>query len=291
MKRNTLLVLLLVAGISIFNTSGCFLFEEHGPFECKLIELRKNSSSQYYDAVVKVDWLTLNDAFKTRFSLVTPTQSHEMEDLDFVEDGRDATEIENGDVFIVPLNKPDWKFFIRERNDIYSLVYFWEMLPENDRWHPKKSEAMKVAESIELKEVKGIQKPIPAFSTDGWKLSCDNPVSTGYRYGNLNYRKMQGRKIKEEVDINYCKLTGEEIEKLTTVSEIEFLSDLSEWTRKMSHPGVIADHNSVCWDMKGIGSYGWSYRFMYIDADMLIEVTVNSDPLEWARKEKERQVR
>ncbi len=290
MKRNTMIVLLLVAVIPIFSASGCFILEEHGPFECKLIELRKNPSSQYYDAVVRVDWLTLNDAFKSRFSLVTPTQSHEMRELKFIEDGRRDTEIENDDVFIVPLNRPDWKFFIRERNDIYSLVNFWEMLPENDRWHPLKSEAMTVAEGIELKDVNGTYKPIPGLLPEGWKLSEDRPISTGYRYGELNYSKMKGRNIKEEVDIRYYKLTGEEIEELTTISKTEFLSDWSEWTRKMSYPGVTAGHDSVCWDMKGIGPYGWSYRFMYIDTDMLIETTVNSDPLEWVRKEKERQV-
>ena len=285
MKKNTMIVLLLVAVIPIFSASGCFIFEEHGPFECKLIELRKNSSSQYYDAVVRVDWLTLNDAFKSRFSLVTPTQSHEMKDLDFIEDGRDPTEIENDDVFIVPLNKPDWKFFIRERNDIYSSVNFWEKLPENDRWHPLKSEAMKVAESIELKEVNGTYKPIPGFLPEEWKLSIDKPISTGYRFGKLKYSKMRERKIKEGVSIMYSGLTREEKEELTTVSETEFLSDWCEWTRKMSSPGVIADHDSACWDMEGIGAYGWSYRFMYIDGNILIEVTVNSDPLEWIRIE------
>ncbi len=61
-----------------------------------------------------------------------------------------------------------------------------------------------------MKDVNSAYKPIPGLLPEGWKLSKDKPISIGYRYGELNYSKIRGRKVKEEVSIRYSILTKEE---------------------------------------------------------------------------------
>jgi hypothetical protein len=270
-------------------TTSCFFTEEHEPLECKVIELKKNLFSQYYDAIIRVECFTLHHAAKSRFTLITPTNSYELETLTFIEEGNDSVELESGDIFIVPLSKPDWKFYIREQNEIYCSVDFWELIPEADRWHPLKSEAMEVARSIEVTKVEGELKLVPKFLPLEWALvEEEHPMPVG-KCGTLIFQKTRVEEVKEEVRIEYCKLTSEEKEALEAVSETDFLTDWTEWTRKFSQPGLTAGHNAVYWDMRGYGNFGWSYRYAYVDDDTLIEVTVDSDPLEWVKTEQEKE--
>ena len=287
MKTLARIVLVVIAFCSILANTSCNLFEEHDALECEMVELRNNPASGYYDATVRVELYTLYQAVKSRFTLVTPTNSYQMEALTFIEEGDDPEQLESGDTFVVPLSKPDWKFYIGEQDEIYGSVNFWELIPEKDRWHPLKSEAMEVAQSIEVSEQDGIFKPMPQFLPDEWTLASDE------QYGEadcktLVYQKIRVGEVKEEVNIVYCELTDEEKKELETISETEVLTDWTEWTRKCSQLGLVAGHTAVYWDMEGCGYFGWSYRYAYIDGDTVTEVTVASDPLEWEKTEQEK---
>lgn len=284
---------ILLAAINIFillAANGCPIFKEHKPFECSLVELKENPVSQYYDVVIKVESIVLKNPLKMRFALVTPTSFYEVADLNFSEDGGDPELLEKGDVFVLPLKKPDWKFFIREQNDIYCSLNFWEMLPERDQWHPTKSEAMQVAQSIEVVDERGILKPAANFLPPEWRKTLDELPVYDEPFGNIQYQKLRGDKVREAVDIRYAFLTEEEKYELNVISEAEFLSDWTDWTKKFGQPDLINGRKALYWDMQGMGSFGWSYRYVYIDGDMVIEVTLNADPLEWVKTEHEKEL-
>jgi hypothetical protein len=270
-------------------TLSCTFPDEKEPIECKLVELKKNLSSQYYDAIIKVESLTLDQAFESRFTLVTPTNSYEMEILTFIEEGNDPAELESGDIFVVPLQKPDWKFYIREQNEIYGSVDFWDLIPEADRWHPLKSEAMEVAQSIEMTDLDRRLKPIPRVLPGEWYLEYDEPPVPGGNCGTRVFQKIRVDEMKEEVSIEYCQLTSEEKEALVTMPETEFLTDWTEWTRQCGESGTIAGHNAVYWDMKGVGNFGWSYRYIYLDGETIIQINIDTDPEEWGKTEQEKE--
>ena len=159
-KKNNLLWLAVVGFSLIFVAKGCSRSHTRESIECSLVELRKNVRTQYYDAVVRVENLDLENPSKSRFYLVTPTSSSELTELIYTEDGADTEILEPGDTFIVPLQKPDWKFSIRDENEIYCSHNFWDQLPVADQWHPTKSEAMRVALSLEIQESEGFLKPL-----------------------------------------------------------------------------------------------------------------------------------
>lgn len=268
---------------------SCDFFEDREPVECTLVELEKNESSRYYDAVVRVESLTLSQATANRFTLVTPTGSYNMGDLEYLVAGKDPEVLESKDVFVVPLRKPDWKFYIREQNEIYGSLDFWELIPEADRWHPLKSEAMEVAQSIELTELDGILKPTARVLPGEWYLEYDEPPAPGGNCGTRVFQKIRVDEMKEEVSIEYCKLTAEERKQLKTASEVEFLQDWTAWTREFGQPGTVAGHTAVYWDMEGTGYFGWSYRYVYIDRDTIININIDSDPEEWVKTEQEKE--
>ena len=165
MKRFLEILLIAAASYMVLGNRGCV----HDPIELTLLELRKSPSSQYCNAIVRAERMFASDVAKGRLLLVTPTTSFEVKDLDFIEDGRDKKKLDAGDVFVVPLQRPDWKFFIREGNEIRGSLNFWENIPEEDRWHLLKSEAMKVAESITLHVMEGKKGAAPRLLPDEWK--------------------------------------------------------------------------------------------------------------------------
>lgn len=264
-------------------SSNCVLFEQHEPFECSLVELRENPSSGYYDAQVSITRIRLENPLKTRFLLVTPTTNHEVAELTFTEEGKDPERLEAGDEFIIPLKKPDWKFFIRDENEIYCVENFWQILPERDRWHPLKSEAAQVAESLQVEFIKGMIKPLIGFLPDEWEKTGETLPSYDDPCGELVFQKIRAEEIKEEVSVFYCPLTEEEKIILDTTPVIEFLKGWSEWTKKSGQPDEVVGHPAISWDMEGIGLYGWSYRYLYIDKELVIEVNIEADPLEWVK--------
>ena len=279
---------LLLLCLCLFLAPSCELFKERAPLECSLDELRPNPDSGYYDAVVSISRLYLDDALKGRFSLVTPTQYFEVSDLQFVEDGADVERLEEGDVFIVPLRKPDWKFYIREEYEFYCSHNFWDRLPVDDQWHPTKSEAMSLAANLTVQISEGLPKPVIGPLPDEWALVDEGLPHQDDQRGYLVYQKIRADEVKEELGINYSFLSDSDIDRLSAEGETAFLTDWTEWTRRMSEPAVVAGRNGVAMDMQGIGSYGWSYRYAYIDSEMVIEVDIEADPLEWVKTDQEK---
>ncbi|MFC2156369.1 hypothetical protein ACFLT9_00900 [Acidobacteriota bacterium] len=278
----------LILCFFLFLAPSCDLFKESSPLECSLLELRSNPSSGYYDAVVSVTRLQMDDPLKSRFSLTTPTQYFEMTDIQFQEDNVDTERMEIGDVFIVPLQKPDWKFYIREENEFYCSHNIWDQLPVDDQWHPTKSEAMTVADTITVQMEDGLPIPMVGFIPDEWALVDEGLPDQDDPRGYLVYQKIRADEVKEEMAVNYSFLSERELDQLSTSGETTFLTDWTEWTRKESVPAVVAGHTAVAMDMPGIGSYGWSYRYAYIDSEMVIEVNIEADPLEWVKTDQEK---
>ncbi|MGD2294932.1 MAG: hypothetical protein PVF22_03765 [Candidatus Aminicenantes bacterium] len=270
-------------------SKGCLFFQSDEPFRCRLVELKKNLKTLYYDAVVEVEHIVLKDPVKSRFYLTTPTRIFELAELAYIEDGADSEMLEPGDVFIVPLQKPDWKFFIREGDEIYCSHDFWGLLPVADQWHPTKSEAMKVAQSLKIEDSGGFLKPAAEFLPVEWEFVVDELPTADYPYGKIVYQKIRGDQIIEEVAVQYTYLTEEEKYDLYLMSETDALKSWITWAE--NQPTAEMNGRSVVfWDMKGMGSFGWSYRYAYIEDNMVLEVTVNADPLEWQKTELEKAV-
>jgi len=267
---------------------SCQLLKEKESFECSLVELMKSPNSGYYDAIVRVERLMIDDALKTRFALFTPTSSYEIADLFFVEDGQDPERLEVGDVFAVSLRKPDWKFYVRGQNNIYCSHNFWEMLPVHDQWHPTKSEAMEVAQSIEVELFEGLPKPMAKSLPEEWQLVDEKLPDPDDPCGYVIYQKLRAEEVKEEVHIQYCPLTESEIRELSSCSDAEFLYDWTAWTKKFGKTETIAGYEAVYWDMQEMSEFGWGYRYAYIDSETVIEIDINADPLEWVRTEQEK---
>lgn len=287
-QKRLSLVLLAGVGLCLLFVMSCRLLKKKQPFECSLVELRENPKSGYYDAIIKVERLKADDALKTRFSLFTPTSSYEIADLSFTEDGQDPERLEEGDVFTVPLRKPDWKFYVRGQNDIFCSQNFWETLPVNDQWHPTKSEAMQVAKSIEVELVEGLPKPLAKSLPEEWQQVDEKLPVQDDPLGYVIYQKLRAEEVKEEVNIQYSFLTESEIKELSSVSDAEFLYDWANWAKKFGKSETIAGHDAIYWDMQDIGEFGWAYRYAYIDSNMVIEIDINADPLEWVKTEQEK---
>lgn len=281
MKKLIRILLASLALCAILIPTRCS--KKRNPIGFELLELKDNPISQYYDAILRVGRISLKNALKSRFTIATLTSDYNLEGLTFIEDGTNEDALDSGDIFVVPLTMPDWNFYIHENNKIFGSLDFWESIPEQDRWHPLKSEAMDVAWSIEVSEADGLFKPVPELLPEEWELVWEKIPDPDDPSGTLQYQKLRADEIKEEVVIEYSLLGEKERIRLGTISEYEFLTDWAEWTRKFSRPESIAGHNAVYWDMKGTGYFGWAYKYAYIDNAVVIEVTINSDPLEWLK--------
>jgi len=268
--------------------TGCGRLKEKKAFECSLVELTQNSESDYYDAVVKVERFIPDSALKDSFSLLTPTNTYILADLSFMEDGENSERLEMGDVFIVPLRKPDWEISIKGQNDISCVLDFWEMLPVHDQWHPTKSEAMEVAQGIEVELVEGLLKPVVKNLPEEWQFIDERLPDYDDPCGYVVYQKLRADIVKEEVNIQYCFLMDYEIKELSSGSDIEFLFNWADWTKKYGKAEIIVGRDAVYWDMKGMGEFGWAFRYAYIDSEMVIDVNIHSDPLEWVKTEQEK---
>ncbi|MEE8377214.1 MAG: hypothetical protein V3R45_02465 [Candidatus Aminicenantaceae bacterium] len=290
MKKSNIIISVLIGIFLLFAAEGCSLFRSSEVFECSLVELRENPVSKYYDAVVRVEYMDLSQPLKSRFYITTPSRLIEMMNLTYTEDGESEDLLEVGDIFIVPLQKPDWKFFIRDENDIYCSHNFWDQLPVSDQWHPTKSEAMDVAMSIELTENDGFLKPLPKDLPVEWELAEEELPEPDYPVGTLLFDKIRGDIIREEILIQYTYLTEEEELDLDLMSPIDALFEWVEWAKDQGQVGTVEDRQVVFWDMEGMGGYGWSFRYVYIEQNMVVEVTVDADPFEWLKTEQDKAV-
>lgn len=290
MKKINIITSVLLGILFLISAKGCSLFEPTEAFECSLVELRENPFSKYYDAVVRVETIDLSQPLKSRFYLTTPSSLFELADMTYTEDGQSEDLLEVGDTFIVPLQKPDWKFFIGEENDIYCSFNFWDQLPVSDQWHPSKSEAMVVAMNIELEENDGFMKPLPTDLPVEWELGEEVIPEPNYPVGTLLFEKIRADIVREEVFIQYTYLTQEEEFDLDLMSPTEALFEWVEWAKEMGEVGTVEDRTVVFWDMEGMGSFGWSFRYVYIEQNLVVEVTVNADPFEWVKTDQEKAV-
>ncbi len=285
------MILSVLFGIFLLIAAGgCSLFQTSEVFECSLLELRENPVSQYYDAFVKVERVDLSMPLKSRFYLTTPTSLIELVDLTYTEDGLYEDRLEVGDTFIVPLQKPDWKFFIQEDENIYCSHNFWDQLPVSDQWHPTKSEAMDVAKNIELRENDGFVKPLPKDLPVEWNLVEEVIPEPEYPVGTLLFEKIRADVVREEVFIQYTYLTAEEELDLNLMSSTEALFNWIEWAQEIGEVGTVDDRQVVYSDLEGTGTFGWSFRYVYVEQNLVVEVTVAADPLEWLKSEQEKAV-
>ena len=227
---------------------------------------------------------------KSRFYLTTPSSLLELDGLIYTEDGESEDLLEVGDTFIVPLQKPDWKFFVREENEIYCSHNFWDQLPVSDQWHPTKSEAMDVAMNIELEENDGFLKPLPKELPVEWELVEEVIPEPDYPVGTLQFEKIRADIVREEVIIQYTYLTADEELDLDLMSPTDALFQWVEWGKQMGEVGTVEDRQVIYWDMEGMGNFGWSFRYVYIEQNMVMEVTVSADPSEWLKTEQDKEV-
>ena len=290
MKKIKLMTIVLLGIFLLIATKGCSVFQSSEVFECSLVELRENPVSKYYDAVVRVERIDLSQPLKSRFYLTTPSSLLELDGLIYTEDGESEDLLEVGDTFIVPLQKPDWKFFIREENEIYCSHNFWDQLPVSDQWHPTKSEAMVVAMNIELEENDGFLKPLPKELPVEWELVEEVIPEPDYPVGTLLFEKIRADIVREEVIIQYTYLTADEELDLDLMSPTDALFQWVEWAKQMGEVGTVEDRQVIYWDMEGMGNFGWSFRYVYIEQNMVMEVTVSADPSEWLKTEQEKAV-
>ena len=290
MKKIKIISSVLLGIFLLIAAKGCTVFQSSEVFECSLVELRENPVSKYYDAVVRVERIDLIQPLKSRFYLTTPSSLIELEGLNYTEDGESEDLLEVGDTFIVPLHKPDWKFFIREEDEIYCSHNFWDQLPVSDQWHPSKSEAMDVAMSIELAENDGFMKPLPKDLPMEWELVEEEIPEPDYPVGTLRFEKIRADIVREEVIIQYTYMSEEEELDLDLMSPTDALFRWVEWAKDMGEVGTVEDRPAVYWDMEGMGAFGWSFRYVYIEQNMVVEVTVTADPFEWLKTEQEKAV-
>jgi hypothetical protein len=269
-------------------TSACRKEAPKPGLACSLVELRPNPEARFYDAVVRIDAVTIQDARRSRFDAMTPSSTYNVAELQFTEQSSNPEVLAPGDTFIVPLKRPDWKLDIGEGNTVYCVENFWDRLPAKDQWHPTKSEAMTVAQSLDIVNVNGLLKPVPDTLPEEWALVEETPAADNSPVASSLYQKIRGDRVIEQVEVQYTPLTEEEKEALTTTSAVDFLSDYSECARTQGREVVISAHPAVACDLEGVGEFGWTYRFFYVESGLLIAVDVQADPQEWGKTEEEK---
>ncbi len=284
MKKFVWILLAIILSPAPLFATGC---SEDDCLKCKVLELRANPSSQYYDAVVGIEhigWSLVRT--KSNYTVKTLTGSYEIGDLNFVEDGKNTAELEEGDIFIVPLNKPDWSLTIEGCAD---PVSFRELLPEDERWHPTKTEAMQVARSIELKNDNQTLKPVPQFLPPEW-VRADEFPSVFAGESCTSYQKVRVDEVREEVLVCYWELTSDEKQKLETMPMAEFIREVYHGNSLLPRGEEITidGRTGIAVDEEGLGK-GWLYEYAYVDNGIVIDVRIDSDPLEWVKTEQEKE--
>jgi len=289
-RAGGIVIATILACLTVLAPAGCRrkATEEQG-VGCTVVELRPDLKTGYYDAVVRVEWVGISDASLDRMQVLTPSQSLDLAGLTFSEEAGDPDMLEAGDIFIVPLKRPDWKLDLGEGNTTYCFEDFWDRLPQKDQWHPTKTEAMTVARSLAVVYEQGIPKPVPAAMSEDWILAEEVPPTVDSPMASAIYQKVRNDRVVDQVQVQYTALTEEEKALLATTSAVEFLSEWSECARTVGREVVIAAHPAVACDLEGEGDFGWTYRYFYVDFGLLIAVDVQSDPLEWGKTEEEKE--
>lgn len=272
----------------LFSVASCSVFRSSPSIECSLVELTKKPASGYYDALIRLESVEFENAFKSRFYLLTPTAFFECSELTFTEEGTDPDVLEPGDVFIVPLRKPDWIVSLKENDQTLCLIDFWDRLPVADQWHPTKTEAMEVAQNIEIDLSADFIKPEIRELPLEWSLVAEELPDPENPYGTIQYQKIRGDIIREEVYIQYAYMTDEERGILDLVSVPEALRQWIEWVREEGQAAEWAGRDIVYRDFTDPDTLNRTYRYAYVDGDVVLDVTILSDPLEWQKSEQEK---
>jgi hypothetical protein len=288
-KAQKTLWLALTILLGILSPTGCNRPTVKPGLVCTLVELRPNPNSRYYDAVVRLESVTVRNPLKDNFQAMTPSSAFDLASLNFTVEGQDASMLEAGDTFVVPLKRPDWRYSIWEGETEYCTENFSDRLPPADRWHPTKTEATEVARSVEVTNEGGALKPLPTFVPPEWRLVEETLPAVDSPVGSLLYQKLRGGRIVEQVEIQYAQLTEEELAQITAGSPADFLANWSECAKN----GIaveIAGHSAIACDMEGVGEFGWTYRYFYISSEMVLALDVQSDPQELGKTEEEKEL-
>jgi hypothetical protein len=250
---------------------------------CTLVELRPDTKTGYYDAVVRVDQVTLKDPLRDQLQVLMPSASASVADLEFTEEGPDPARLQAGDTFIVPLTRPDWKLDIGRGSTTFCLENFWDLLPAKDQWHPTKSETMEIAKSLDIVYENGAPKPVPSLLPEGWVLTGEKEPTADDPVNSVTYQKRRDDQLVGQLEIQYAPLSDEEKQQLAQGSAMDFLATWSDCAKTQGHEVVIAGHQAVACDLEGKGEFGWTYRYFYVQADVLVAVDVQADPQEWGK--------
>jgi hypothetical protein len=284
-----LLLLALVVLLGVLLPAGCKRAAPEPGLRCNLLELRSNPVSHYYDAVIRLEGVAIKDALKDDFQVMTPTSAFNMSTLKFTVEGGNPARLEPGDVFVVPLKRPDWKLSIMEGDTEYCAQNFRDRLPPEDRWHPTKTEAMDVARSIEVLNENGAPKPVPALLPPEWRLVDETGPAANNPVGSSLYQKLRGGRTVEQVEVQYAQLTEEEKAQLAAGSPADFLSGWSECAKTGGAAADIAGNAAVACDLEGVGEFGWTYRYFYLSSGLVVAVDVQSDPEELGKSDLEKE--
>ena len=274
--------------LALLAAAGCKRPAAAPGLRCSVLELRPNIASRYYDAVVRVEGVASPDPLKGHFQVISPSSTFDLASLKFTVEGSDAARLEAGDVFIVPLKRPDWKFSVWEGETEDCRQNIQDRLPAEARWHPSKTEAMDVARSIEIVNVQGVLKPVPADLRREWRLAGETAPTADNPLGVSLYQKTRGGRIVEQVEIQFAELTESEKARAESSSPAEVLSSRSECA-KTGVPAEVAGHSAVVCDLEGTGELGWTYRYVYVDSGFVVAVDVQSDPEELGKTEEEKE--
>ncbi len=248
---------------------------------CSLVDLRPNHG--YFDAAVRVDAVAVKNAALESIQAVTPSGSADLSSLEFQAEAANPAAIEPGDVFVVPLKRPDWRVSLVQGTVTLCSVNFWDRLPPADQWHPTKSEAMELAKTILVASVNDLPKPgIPNLPPE-WGLAEETEGETDNPVASMVFFKTREDVTLEKLEIQYAILSDSDKAELETVSASEFLAKRTGCAEQAGQPAVVAGHQAVVCDMEGVGEFGWTYRYYYVDSGLIIGVDIQADPAEWVK--------
>ncbi len=276
-------VIAVVAVLAALAAAGCRRQAETQGMSCTLVELRPDAKTGYYDAVVRVDEITLKDPLRDRLQVLTPSASVSVADLEFTQEGSDPSRLQAGDTFVVPLQRPDWKLDVGRGSTTFCLENFWDLLPPNDQYHPTKTEAMEVAKSLEIAYENGAPKPVPSFLPETWTLSSEEEATADDPVNSVVYQRRRDDQLVAQVEVQYAPLSDEEKQLLAEGSVADVVGSWSDCVKTQGREAVVAGHQALACDMEGTGEFGWTYRYFYVQADVLVAVDIQSDPQEWGK--------
>jgi len=279
----------LAVSAAVLGPSACSRAKVTPELKCSVVEIRADAVSGYYDAVVRVDSVTIRDPEKDQFQVITPTSTFNLPALKFTVEGRDPARLEAGETFIVPLKRPDWKLSILAGEAEYFSENFWDRLPPKDQWHPTKTEAMTVAVGIEVMNERGLLKPVPSSLPPEWRKAEETEPTVDNPVGSSVYRKIRGGRTVEQVEFQYVELTDDQRVQIAASSPADFLSGWSECAKNGGTSVDIAGHAAVACDLEGVGEFGWTYRYVYLTSNLVVAVDVQSDPEELGKTEQEKE--